>query len=55
MTAYHPHAVLNRGYTITRNARGDIIRNVGAVQQRERLTITFAQGAADVAVESLSP
>ena len=39
-----PTAVLARGYSITYNASGQVVRNAAAVQTGERITTTLAEG-----------
>ncbi len=40
----NPAAVLNRGYSITRNAQGEIVRSSEQLATDETLSIAFAQG-----------
>jgi exodeoxyribonuclease VII large subunit len=37
--------VLARGYSITRNAAGEVLRDAGRVAEGERLHTTLARGA----------
>src|SRR5512134_2162749 len=39
-----PAAVLERGYSLTRNAQGEVVRDAARVQPGERLTTTLAKG-----------
>ncbi len=39
-----PSAVLGRGYSLTRNARGDVVRDAAMLADDERLTTVFARG-----------
>jgi exodeoxyribonuclease VII large subunit len=48
----NPQAVLERGYSITQNAQGRIIRTSTDLTPGEALHLSFARGAADVRVES---
>ncbi|MGA9991811.1 MAG: exodeoxyribonuclease VII large subunit, partial [Thiobacillaceae bacterium] len=48
----NPQAVLERGYSITQNAQGQIIRASTDLKPGEALHLSFAKGAADVRVES---
>lgn len=48
----NPQAVLERGYSITRNTRGQIIRTSSGLEPGEALHLSFAKGTADVRVES---
>jgi exonuclease VII large subunit len=36
--------VLERGYSLTRNAAGEVVVDVGRVAEGERLTTTLAKG-----------
>ena len=40
-----PAAVLARGYSITRNAAGEVLRDAGKASEGERLSTTLARGA----------
>jgi exodeoxyribonuclease VII large subunit len=40
----NPEAVLERGYSLTRTAHGEVVRNAAKVQVGERLTTTLAKG-----------
>jgi len=44
LSSLDPSAVLGRGYSITRNAVGEVLRDASAVSQGERLTTTLARG-----------
>jgi exodeoxyribonuclease VII large subunit len=44
LDALSPLAVLRRGFSITENARGEILRAAGNVQPGEKLTIRLAKG-----------
>ncbi|MBA2352109.1 MAG: exodeoxyribonuclease VII large subunit [Burkholderiales bacterium] len=46
----NPQAVLERGFTITQDSRGAIIRDSAAIAPHERLRITFAAGWAETEV-----
>jgi exodeoxyribonuclease VII large subunit len=48
----NPQAVLERGYSITRNAEGHVIRASSEVEPGEGLQLNFAQGTAEVRVET---
>jgi exodeoxyribonuclease VII large subunit len=39
-----PKAVLGRGYSLTRNARGEVVRDAGTLREGDRLTSVFAHG-----------
>jgi exodeoxyribonuclease VII large subunit len=40
----NPSAVLERGYSLTRNAQGEVVRDAARVAEGERLTTTLAKG-----------
>jgi exodeoxyribonuclease VII large subunit len=44
VTALDPVRVLERGYSITRDAHGRVVRTVGAVEPSDRLVTTVADG-----------
>jgi len=44
LTGLNPGAVLERGYSLTRNERGDVIRDAAQVKDGEPLTTTLARG-----------
>jgi exodeoxyribonuclease VII large subunit len=46
----NPQAVLERGYSLVHNAKGDIIRSAKNVKLKESVRITFADGNADAEV-----
>jgi exodeoxyribonuclease VII large subunit len=46
----NPRAVLERGYSITRDARGHVVRDGGLLAEGERLDLVFAQGEASARV-----
>jgi exodeoxyribonuclease VII large subunit len=48
----NPQAVLERGYSITQNANGEIVRNSAMLKPGEPLLLSFAVGKAQVKVES---
>lgn len=50
----NPTAVLARGYSITRRQDGRIVRAAAEVALDERLSLTFAEGGAQVRVEETS-
>ena len=41
-----PTAVLGRGYSLTRNAKGEVVRNAAQLAEGEAITNTFSQGSA---------
>ncbi|MEG2725193.1 MAG: exodeoxyribonuclease VII large subunit [Kiritimatiellia bacterium] len=53
LMAYNPYAVLARGYSLTTNAQGVVIKTVGQVQPGERLMLRVSDGtiAAEVSHE----
>jgi exodeoxyribonuclease VII large subunit len=48
----NPQAVLDRGYSITQNTKGEIIRSSSDLKMGEALRLSFAKGAVGVRVES---
>ena len=46
----NPQAVLERGYSITRDTRGRVVRDGAGLAEGERLDLTFAVGGASVRV-----
>jgi exodeoxyribonuclease VII large subunit len=51
LAALDPRAVLERGYSITRDHEGRAVRDSATVARGARLDLTFARGAAQVRVE----
>ncbi|MDK4697895.1 exodeoxyribonuclease VII large subunit [Kingella negevensis] len=52
LEAMSPNAVLQRGFAIVRNTRGQVVHDAGDVKQGQKLNVMFAQGAVDVQVLS---
>lgn len=48
----NPQAVLERGYSITRDARGQVVRDGAGLKPGDGLELTFAAGGARVKVEN---
>jgi exodeoxyribonuclease VII large subunit len=44
LASLNPSAVLERGYSLTRNASGDVVADAARVAEGERLTTTLAKG-----------
>ena len=44
LASLDPTAVLGRGYSLTLNARGDILRDAATAAVGERITTTLARG-----------
>ena len=44
LTSLNPTAVLERGYSLTRNARGEVVSDAARVSEGEKLTTTLAKG-----------
>jgi exodeoxyribonuclease VII large subunit len=44
LTSLNPSAVLERGYSLTRNASGEVVVDAGRVAEGDRLTTTLAKG-----------
>lgn len=47
-----PHGVLSRGYSITRDAGGTIVRDAGQLEPGSRITVEFQVGSVDASVVS---
>lgn len=54
MAALDPHRVLQRGYTITRDARGEILRSVDQVSRKDTIATQTADGEISSNVVSLT-
>jgi exodeoxyribonuclease VII large subunit len=44
LASLNPAAVLERGYSLTRDAQGEVVRDAAKVKIGERLTTTLAKG-----------
>jgi len=44
LASLNPEAVMERGYSLTRNAQGEVVRDATQVQLGEHLTTTLAKG-----------
>jgi exodeoxyribonuclease VII large subunit len=44
LSSLDPAAVLGRGYSLTRNAKGELVRDAARVSRGERITTTLAKG-----------
>lgn len=53
LAAMSPHAVLERGFAIVQNGRGQVVRDADSLKQGQTLHVSFAHGASDVQVLSL--
>jgi len=51
LTGLDPTAVLARGYSLTRNARGEVVRDAAALAEGEVVTSTFSRGWAESVVK----
>lgn len=51
----NPDAVLARGYSVVRNAQGEVVRNSSQVKVDESLELRFQRGGARARVEKLDP
>ncbi len=51
LASLDPTAVLGRGYSLTRNARGEVVRDASTLAEGELLTSTFARGWASSEVK----
>ncbi|MCS4533052.1 exodeoxyribonuclease VII large subunit [Neisseria montereyensis] len=52
LEAVSPQHILERGFSVVKNSRGQVIRNAHVLKQGQKLHITFADGEADVRVTS---
>ncbi len=50
LTAVSPQHILERGFSVVKNGRGQVIRNPATLKQGQKLRITFASGETDVRV-----
>lgn len=50
LEAVSPQHILERGFSVVKNSRGQVIRSVHALKQGQKLHITFADGETDVRV-----
>ena len=55
MTAYHPQAVLERGYAVVRDSRGAVVRDAAALTAGAPVRLEFARGSADAEIRRVSP
>ena len=46
-----PRQVLARGYSLVRDAEGNIVRDAQSLKQGDALDVSFAEGGAQVTVE----
>jgi len=46
LASLDPTAVLGRGYSLTRNASGEVVRSAAQLAEGESITSTFSQGSA---------
>ncbi|MFS0754853.1 exodeoxyribonuclease VII large subunit [Noviherbaspirillum sp. 1P10PC] len=51
----NPQRTLERGYAIVTDGSGAVIRSPAGLKVRERLTMTLAEGSADVTLDSVQP
>lgn len=52
LEAVSPQHILERGFSVVKNSRGQVIRSAHALKQGQKLHITFADGETDVRVTS---
>ncbi|MDK4680495.1 exodeoxyribonuclease VII large subunit [Kingella negevensis] len=52
LEAMSPNAVLQRGFAIVRNTRGQVVHDASDVKQGQKLNVMFAQGVVDAQVLS---
>ena len=50
LEAVSPQQILERGFSVVKNTRGQVIRNANALKQGQKLHIIFAEGETDVRV-----
>ena len=50
LEAISPQQILERGFSVVKNTRGQVIRNADVLKQGQKLHITFADGETDVRV-----
>lgn len=50
LEAVSPQQILERGFSVVKNTRGQVIRNADILKQGQKLHITFADGETDVRV-----
>ena len=50
LSSLDPAAVLGRGYSLTRNERGEVVRDAVTLADGDRLTSTFSRGSVDSVV-----
>ena len=50
LEAVSPQQILERGFSVVKNTRGQVIRNANVLKQGQKLHITFADGETDVRV-----
>ncbi|WP_107810823.1 exodeoxyribonuclease VII large subunit [Neisseria subflava] len=50
LEAVSPQHILERGFSVVKNTRGQVIRNADTLKQGQKLHITFANGETDVRV-----
>ena len=50
LEAVSPQHILERGFSVVKNSRGQVIRNADALKQGQKLHIVFAEGETDVRV-----
>ena len=50
LEAVSPQHILERGFSVVKNTRGQVIRNADTLKQGQKLHITFADGETDVRV-----
>ncbi|ASK26782.1 exodeoxyribonuclease VII large subunit [Neisseria chenwenguii] len=50
LEAVSPQQILERGFSVVKNSRGQVVRNAAALKQGQKLHIVFADGETDVRV-----
>ncbi|MCP1772939.1 exodeoxyribonuclease VII large subunit [Neisseria perflava] len=50
LEAVSPQQILQRGFAVVKNTRGQVVRSAAALKQGQKLSITFADGETDVRI-----
>jgi exodeoxyribonuclease VII large subunit len=53
MAAFHPQAVLDRGYAIVRGEAGEVLRDAAAIRPQSAIGVTLARGRLEATVVSV--
>ena len=55
LRALSPHGVLSRGYSITRDSRGNVVRSVADVEVGQSVRTTLSDGELDADITGTTP